>query len=83
MDISVYLATRLAGIGSMLGVFVMASAVTIGAAQAQNGATTASRTSLWGIHSVITQTRDSVQRRMRAAHLWSQRRHRATNPGPR
>jgi len=83
MKIRAYLAARLAGVCSTLGVLAIASLVTMGTAQAQNAATTTSRTSLWGIHSVITQTRDSVQRRMRAAHLWSQRRHRATNPDPR
>ena len=81
MDIRTYLATRLAGVGSLLGMLVMASVVTIGTAQAQNPATTASRASLSGIQSVITHTRDRIQRRMQAVRLWSQHHQlRATKP---
>jgi hypothetical protein len=81
MDVRTHLATNLAGVRSTLGVLVIASVVMIGTAQAQNAATTASRSSLWGIQSVNTQTRDSVQRRMRAVQLGSQRRQvPATNP---
>jgi hypothetical protein len=80
-DIKAYLATRLAGVCSKLRVLVLASLVTIGTAQAQNAATTASRASLSGIQSVITHTRDAVQRRMRPLQLWSQHRQlRATKP---
>jgi hypothetical protein len=74
MNIRTYLATRLAGVGSTLVVLVMTSAITIETAQAQNAATTASHVSLSGIQSVITHTRDALQRRMRAVQLWSQRR---------
>ena len=74
MDIRTYLATRLTGVGSLLEVIVMTSAITIGTAQAQNAATTASRASQWGIQSVITHTRDAVQRRMQAVRRWSQHR---------
>jgi hypothetical protein len=81
MNIRTYLPTRLAGVGSTLVVLVMTSAITIGTAQAQNAATTASHISLSGIQSVITHTRDALQRRMRAVQLWSQRRQlRATMP---
>lgn len=81
MDFRTYLATRLVGVGSILGVLVMASVVTFGAVRAQNAATTASRASLSGVQSVITQTRDSVQRRTRAVKLWAQRHQpRATKP---
>ena len=83
MDLSTYLATRLAGGGSLLGAIVITSAVTIGTAQAQNAATTASRASLSGIQSVITHTRDRIQRRMQAVRLWSQHHQlRATKPHP-
>jgi hypothetical protein len=74
MNIRTYLATRLAGVGSTLVALVMTSAITIGVAQAQNPATTANHASLSGIQSVITHTRDALQRRMRAVQLWSQRR---------
>ena len=74
MNIRIYLATRFAGVAGTLVVLVMTSAVTIGAARAQNAATTASHVSLSGIQSVITHTRDTLQRRMRAVQLWSQRR---------
>jgi phosphoribosylcarboxyaminoimidazole (NCAIR) mutase len=81
MDIRTYLATRLAGVGSLLGVIVMTSAITIGAAQAQNAATTASRTSLSGTQSVITHIRDRIQRRMQTVRLRSQHhRLRGTKP---
>jgi hypothetical protein len=84
MDIRTYLATRLARVGSTLGVLVMASAVTIGTAQAQNAATTASRASLSGSQSVISHARDVLQRRMRAVQLRSQRQQPpAMNPEPR
>jgi hypothetical protein len=83
MKITAYLAARLAGVCSTLGVLVIASLVTMGTAQAQNAATTASSASLRGVQSVITHTRDSVQRRMRAVQLWSQHRHlRATKSDP-
>jgi hypothetical protein len=72
MGIRANLATRLPGIGCLLGVIVMASAVTIETAQAQNAATTASHVSLSGIQSVITHTRDWIQRRMRTVQLRSQ-----------
>lgn len=74
MNIRTYLPTRLAGVGSTLVVLVMTLAITIGTAKAENAATTASHVSLSGIQSVITHTRDALQRRMRAAQLWSQRR---------
>jgi hypothetical protein len=78
------LATRLAGVGSTLGILVMATVVTIGTAQAQNAVTTSSHASLSGIQSVITHTRDWIQRRIRAAQLRSQHRQlSATNPDPR
>ena len=64
--------TRLAGVGSTLGVLVIASAVMVGTALAQNAAATPSRASLSAIQSVITHTRDSLQHRMRAVQLWSQ-----------
>jgi hypothetical protein len=81
MNIRTYLPTRLVGVGSALVVLVMTSAITIGTAQAQNAATTSSHVSLSGIQSVITHTRDALQRRMRAVQLWSQRRQlRATMP---
>jgi hypothetical protein len=73
MNIRTYLATRLAAAGSTLVVLVMTSAITIGTAEAQNAATTANRASLSGIQSVITHTRDALQRRMRAVQLWSHR----------
>jgi hypothetical protein len=83
MNIRIYLATRFAGVASTLVVLVMTSAVTIGAARAQNAATTASHVSLSGIQSVITHTRDALQRRMRTVQLWSQRRQLfATRPDP-
>jgi len=72
VNIRTYLTTRLPGVASTLGVFVMASGVTIGTAQAQNAATTPSRASLSGIQSVIIHARDSVQRRVQAAWLRSQ-----------
>ena len=72
MDIRTYLVTRLTGVGSTLGVLVIASAVAIGTARAQNTATAPSRASQSGIQSVITHTRDSVQRRMQALRLRSQ-----------
>jgi hypothetical protein len=78
---STNLATRPAGVGTLLGVIVMTSAIAIGTSQAQNAATTSSHVSLSGIQSVITHTRDAVQRRIEAVHLWSQRRQlRATKP---
>jgi hypothetical protein len=81
MDIRNYFTTRLAGVGSTLGVLVMASVVMIGTAQAQNAATTSNHASVSGIQSVITHTRDSVQRRMRAVQLRSQHQPLlATNP---
>ena len=82
MNIRTYVATRLAGVGSMLVVIVMASVVTLAIAQAQNAATTASHASQSGIQSIITHARDAVQRRMRAVQLWSQKHHqlRATKP---
>jgi hypothetical protein len=69
MRIRTCLAMRRASVGSLLRMTVMASAVAIGPAQAQNAATTASQGSLSGIQSVITHVRDSVQRRMRAVQL--------------
>ena len=84
MDIRTYLATRLAGVGSTLGVLVIVSSVTVGTALAQNAATAPSRASQSGIQSVITQTRDSLQRRIRKVHLWSQHQQlRTTKPDPR
>ena len=81
MDIRNYLATRLAGVRSMLGLLVIASVVMIGTAQAQNAVTTSNHASVSGIQSVITQTRDSVQRRMRAVQPRSQHQPlAATNP---
>jgi hypothetical protein len=71
MDIRTYLATRIAGV-TRLGILVTVLAITIGTAQAQNAATTPSRASLSGIQSVITHTRDLVQRRVQAARLRSQ-----------
>jgi hypothetical protein len=72
MGIRTYLAMRLAGVGSSLGVIVMTSTITLGNAQAQNAATTASHVSLSGIQSVIIPTRDWIQRRMRTVQLRSQ-----------
>jgi hypothetical protein len=81
MDIRIHLAKRLTGISSMLAVIMMAMAVTIGTGQAQSAATTSSHASLSGIQSVITQARDSLQRRMRAAQQRFQRKQpAATNP---
>ncbi len=81
MDIRNYLATRLAGVRRMLGLLVVASVVMIGTARAQNAATTSNHASVSGIQSVITQTRDLVQRRMRAVQLRSQHQPLpATNP---
>lgn len=83
MGISTCLAARLTVVGRMLGMVVIVSAVTIGTAQAQNTATAPSRTSQSGIQSVITNTRDAAQRRIRAARLWSQHQQlRATKPDP-
>ena len=84
MVIRTYPAARLPGVGRMLGMLVIVSAVTIGTAQAQSAATAPSRASQSGIQSVITNTRDAVQRRIRAARLWSQHQQpRATKPDPR
>jgi hypothetical protein len=84
MGISTHFAARLTGVGRMLGMLVIVSAVTIGTAQAQNAATAPSRASQSGIQSAITNTRDSLQRRIRAARLWSQQQQlRATKPDPR
>jgi hypothetical protein len=81
MDIGNYVATRNVDVRSMLGLLVIASVVMIGTAQAQNAATTSNHASVSGVQSVITQTRDSVQRRMRAVQLRSQHQPLpATNP---
>ena len=72
MEVRTHLAARLAGVGSTLGMLVLASALTIGTAQAQNAVTAPSRASQSGIQSEITHTRDSVQRRIRAMQLQSQ-----------
>jgi hypothetical protein len=55
----------------------MAFAVTVGTAQAQNPATTASHSSLSGIQSAINHTRDAVQRR-----LWANRQQSQQQPAP-
>lgn len=84
MGICTYLAARLTGVGRMLGMLVIVSAVAIGTAQAQNAATASSRASQSGIQSEITNTRDAVQRRIRAARLRSQHQQLpATKPAPR
>jgi len=81
MDIRNYFTTRLTGIRSTVGVVVVASVVTIGTAQAQNAVATSNHASLSGIQSVVTHTRDWVQRRMRAVQLRSQHQPLpATNP---
>jgi hypothetical protein len=84
MNITPFFVTRLTGIGSTVGMLIMASIVIIGTAQAENAAATSSHASLSGIQSVITHARDAVQRRMRAVQMWSQRRQvPATNPDAR
>jgi hypothetical protein len=84
MVISTYLAARLTGVGRMLGMLVIVSAATISTAQAQNATTAPSRASQSGIQSVITNTRDAVQRRIWAVRLRSQHQQLpATKPDPR
>jgi hypothetical protein len=72
MSIRTYFVKRLAGVGNMLRILVLASAVMIGTAQAQNAAAISSHASLSGIQSVIIHARDSAQRRLRAFRLRSQ-----------
>jgi hypothetical protein len=61
-----------------LAAVIVASALTVGIAQAQNVTTAPSNSSRSGIQSVITQTRDSLQRRTSANQPKSQQQHSRT-----
>ena len=64
MDIGNYLARRALSAGRTLCVFVVGLALAGATAQAQNPVTAPTTNSQSGVQSVITQTRDSLQRRM-------------------
>ena len=81
MNVRTYLAKRLTGGSSSLALLLTALIFTIGPVQGQSATTTSSHASLSGIQSVITQTRDSLQRRARAVKLRLQHKQPpATNP---
>ena len=64
MDIGNYLAGRALSAGRTLCVFAVGLALAGATAQAQNPVTAPTTNSQSGVQSVITQTRDSLQRRM-------------------
>jgi len=64
MDIGNYLARRALSAGRTLCVLVVGLALTGATAQAQKPVTAPTTNSQSGVQSVITQTRDSLQRRM-------------------
>jgi len=64
MDIGIYLARRAPSAGRTLCVVVVGLALAGASAQAQNPVTAPTTNSESGVQSVITQTRDSLQRRM-------------------
>ena len=64
MNIGTYLGRRALSAGRTLCVLVVGLALTAVTAQAQNPITAPTTNSESGVQSVITQTRDSLQRRM-------------------
>jgi hypothetical protein len=74
INIRTHLTTRLSGGTHMLRVLFIASAATVGTAQAQSPITTPSHSSQSGVQSVITHIRDSLQHRLSARKPRSQNR---------